>query len=334
MWADTLLHPGSVGRTRATGAGLRAALGAVAVAVAVVTGMGAVTAADKWRELNDPGPLPALPASPIPAGIDATYFDLTPLSVIVPAGWEKIALPMTVDAFERSPALWTSLRIEDWDQLPPTVRGYGLRRMAEADARLLASPARWPAMTAEDWDPVPQPVRAAAYLQMVAEWYDHYGVGQAWDLSRDQVLPTMQAVMMAESWFEHRAVAAGEDNQDLGLAQCSDYCRDTLARLAKQGRVDFAIGDADHLNPWNSTRVLVTWFALMLDEARGDLDEAVRAYHAGISDARRNGARDYAETVERRRRYLEGETGSPTWAFVRAIAGMERGPKPVAEPGS
>ncbi|MGE3275877.1 MAG: transglycosylase SLT domain-containing protein [Vicinamibacterales bacterium] len=330
MRADSILYPGDVGRSRARGAGVAAGLAVLAAALALLLAFGIRTATETWREWHDPGPLPPRPASPLPAGIDAAYFDLSPLTVVVPAGWEKVTLPLTVDAFERWPALWEQLRVEDWDQLPGTVRGYGLRRMTERYAALLQNPQRWATMTTKQWDPVPQPVRAAAYLQMVAAWTDHYGVGAAWGLTRDEVLPVMQAVMMAESWFEHRATAAGPTgNRDLGLAQCSDFCRATLDRLHRDGRVDFRMAEADHLNPWLSTRVLVTWFSLMLDESRGNLDQAIRAYHAGIADARRDGAQDYVDTVTRRRRYLEGLTGSPTWSFVRAIAGMSRGVVPV-----
>jgi hypothetical protein len=90
----------------------------------------------------------------------------------------------------------------------------------------------------------------------------------------------MNAIVMAESWFEHRASHTNPDgDRDIGLGGSSDYCRRTLQRVADEGVVDFTLREADYFDPWRATRVVAVWFELMLQEANGDLDLAIRSYH-------------------------------------------------------
>jgi len=127
---------------------------------------------------------------------------------------------------------------------------------------------------------------------------------------------------MVESWFERDAVNAGRSgNRDLGLAQASDSCRRKLARLAGEGRVDFAMQEDDYFDPWKATRVATFWFLRLLGQAHGDLDLAVRAYHRGIVAARRGAGEEYlANVVAKRRTYMRNHGAASAWAFVFARA--------------
>src|SRR5688572_10508477 len=98
----------------------------------------------------------------------------------------------------------------------------------------------------------------------------------------------MNAIMLVESWLEHRTMSTSRSgNRDLGLGQLSDWTRNRLAHLSALGRIDFApANEAEYYNPWQATRMIALWFNLMLDEHQGDLNAAVRAYHCGARLAR------------------------------------------------
>jgi hypothetical protein len=209
---------------------------------------------------------------------------------------------------------------DDWDFVVDPLRTLCLERMWHRYEHLLGTPSQWDRMDAFAWDAVPQPMRAVAFIEMVRYWSGFYQVGARFGLPRGTVTNTMAAIMMTESLFEHRAIhtnAAG--NRDLGLAQASDYTRMTLTRLHQAGRIDFApAGDAAYDDPWQATRVIALWFDLMLDETRGDLDLAVRAYHRGAPLALAGEGVEYLDVVVgRRRRYFRDPSGSPTWEFLR-----------------
>lgn len=261
---------------------------------------------------------------PAPIDLLAILTDSTPVTVTTTQRWVKVRQAATIDAVLHDRSLWRRMHFDDWDKLPTPLRTAGLRAVIGTYDRVLRGPRVWRGMTAADWDLVPQPVRAMAYLRMVRFWSSREFVAVEFGLEPLVVAQTIGAIVMSESWFEHRAVNENPwGNRDLGLAQCSDYCRAEIDRMAERGEIASALTEPDYFDPFIATRVATLWFQRELRRAGGDVDLAIRAYHRGLDaalDAR--GDTYLARVRANRARFIRnGTQSSASWRYLMASAG-------------
>ena len=253
-----------------------------------------------------------------PVNVDAILFPVAHYTVLVDAGHEFAPWRTTREEIVSSVELWRRMHLSHWNSVPDDLRGRGLDNMLARYRAELVSPQRWDAMTAADWDRIPQPVRTVAYRHMIDYWSGFYALGAIYAIPSHVAADTLAAVLMSESWFDHRArVVNAGGNQDIGLAQASDYARRRLRELHAAGAVDAAFDDPDYYNPWVATRFAAIWMKLLLDEAEGNLDTAVRAYHRGIAAAYDPRGTAYLQTVHQRlSRYIRNVDAPVAWSFV------------------
>ncbi len=293
-----------------TGAALRA-LGAGLLCGAVVMG---AAAGHRWLQVRTEM------VSPEVASVDLRwlFFDDRPVRLTVTAGYFAIPVVASRDAVRSDRALWRRMEVSDWDQLPVPLRNEGLEALLTTYRHLLSSPPVWDRMSPRDWDHVPPPVRALAFRHMVQYWTGYYDVGRAYGLPPALIADTAAAIVMSESWFDHRAEHVNPwGNRDIGLGQASGFARAKLVELHERGASDVVLADEDYYNPWAATRFVAIWLAHVLDEVDGDLPTAVRAYHRGVRNALRGEGQDYLTAVIRRRReFLQAPSAGGAWGFI------------------